>query len=88
MTPKMQFFSVNPPPTKHSLTGPMQDIVLPKGWTLHRPTGQQIDPSMYRDYVLLLGELLEIRQDGKRVGAIRPPTVQEFTAYHGADGRN
>jgi hypothetical protein len=49
-----------------------KNIVLPPGGSLHRADGQQIEPAEVPAYVGR-GELLEIRQDGKPIGKIRPP---------------
>jgi len=57
----------------------LKDIVLPPGATLHRSDGTQIDPKESAALVQR-GEIVEIRQDGKRIARLRVPDEnEEFT---------
>jgi hypothetical protein len=59
---------------KHPFITPMhsiKDLVFPPGMSLHRADGCQIEQHEAHCYVEK-GEVVEIRQDGKRVGRLRP----------------
>jgi len=57
-------------------TDDLKELVLPPGGSLHRADGQQITPAQANFYVNQ-GEIVEIRQNGQRVGRIRPPSADD-----------
>jgi hypothetical protein len=50
----------------------VRDLVFPPGWSLHLSDGSQIEPDEVASYVER-GEVVEIWQDGQRIGRFRLP---------------
>jgi hypothetical protein len=57
-------------------TDAVRDLVLPPGWSLHLSDGSQIEPDVVPSYVER-GEVVEIWQDGQRIGRFRLPSPSD-----------